>query len=522
MNRWRYVAGSMGCCLLLFMLNMLFAAQPCVAQAIDLSMTDSAGIESSVFGLGAGYAPDYEGSNEYEAVPLMQARVNWGRGYFLSLLGNTLRANLVPSRNWHLGPVVRYRAERDDVEDDEVDLLEEVDAAVELGIFAGYSGEHWLLQLTGLTDAADAHNGSLVELGLGYKIPFQTLGSLTMFAATSYADSDYMDSYFGIDTADSDASGLSVYDADSGFKDASAGLAWQYNFNRNWGMLALAKYTRLLDDAEDSPVVDDEGDADQVLAGIIFNYRFAKKQPEPPPPPMDSDGDGVTDDLDRCPDTPQGVQVDRYGCPLDSDGDGVADYLDECPDTPAGIVVDDVGCPPDSDGDGVPDYLDQCPDTPAGAAIDKYGCPLDTDGDGVPDYLDQCPGTLTGVQVDEKGCPLTMTLDILFDFDDATIKPEFKPELDRAAEFIQKYKDVPQIVIEGHTDSRGAADYNAQLSEDRAEAVRQYLVDNYPIDGKRLVSRGLGEASPIADNTTEAGRAKNRRVEVICCAVLPE
>lgn len=343
-----------------------------------------------------------------------------------------------------------------------------------------------------------------------------------MFASSSYADSDYMDSYFGIDTADADASGLSVYDADSGFKDASAGLAWQYNFNRNWGMLALAKYTRLLDDAEDSPVVDDEGDADQILAGIIFNYRFAKEQPAPPPPPMDSDGDGVTDDLDQCPDTPMGVQVDAKGCPLDSDGDGVADYLDQCPETPAGIVVDEVGCPLDADGDGVPDYLDQCPDTPAGAPVDEYGCPLDSDGDGVPDYLDECPGTLAGVQVDEKGCPLTMTLHIRFDFDDAKIKPAFKPELDRAAAFIQKYENVPQIVIEGHTDSRGAAAYNEQLSERRAASVRQYLIDNYPIDGKRLVARGRGESMPVADNATEAGRAENRRVEVICCAILPE
>ncbi len=519
MNRWRYVAGSMGCCLLLLMLSMMLAAPPCSAQDIDVTMAESAGIETSVFGLGVGYAPDHEGSNDYEAVPLIQARINWQRGYFLSLLGNTLRANLVPNRHWHLGPVARYRMERDDVDDNRIDDMEEVDAAVELGIFGAYSGEHWLLQLTGLKDVADGHDGSLVELGLGYKIPFQERGNLTLFASSTYADSDYMDAYFGIDAANAEASGLSTYEADSGIKDVGAGLAWQYNFNRNWGMLALAKYTRLLDDAKDSPVVDDAGDANQILAGVIFNYRFAKEQPKPA---MDSDGDGVPDHLDQCPGTPRGVEVDMHGCPLDSDGDGVPDYLDQCPDTPVGIEVDEVGCPLDSDGDGVPDYRDQCPDTPAGAPVDKVGCPLDSDGDGVPDYLDLCPGTLLGVQVDENGCPLTLTLHIRFDFDQAVIKPAFKPELDRAAQFIQKYQDVPQIVIEGHTDSRGAADYNQQLSERRAAAVRQYLVDNYPIDGERLVARGRGESMPVADDSTEAGRAENRRVEVICCAVLPE
>jgi outer membrane protein OmpA-like peptidoglycan-associated protein len=125
--------------------------------------------------------------------------------------------------------------------------------------------------------------------------------------------------------------------------------------------------------------------------------------------PIDSDGDGVTDDKDLCPNTPQGVTVDANGCPVDNDGDGVPDYLDQCPDTPYGVAVDENGCPIDSDGDGVPDYLDQCPDTPAEAygKVDANGCPLDSDGDGVPDYLDQCPDTPAAAygKVDANGCP---------------------------------------------------------------------------------------------------------------------
>jgi outer membrane protein len=267
----------MSFCLLLFTLALVLTARPSSAQDIDVTLAESAGTQMSIFGLGVGYAPDYEGSNDYEAVPLIQARINWQQGYFLSLLGNTLRANLVPSRNWHLGPVARYRMERDDVDDDRIDDMEEVDAAVELGVFGAYSDERWLLRLTVLKDVADGHDGSLVELGLGYKIPLQERGKLTLFATSTYADSDYMDAYFGIDAADAAASGLSTYDADSGFKDLSAGLAWQYNFNRQWGMLAFAKYTRLLGDAEDSPVVDDAGDAGQSLVGVVFNYRFGQE-----------------------------------------------------------------------------------------------------------------------------------------------------------------------------------------------------------------------------------------------------
>ena len=521
MQRWWQWTRLVGVSLGMLAVALWLGSRPAMAQDLDLTMTEGAGIASSVFGLGVGVAPDYEGSNEYEAVPLLQARVNWGQGYFVSFLGNSLRANVIPSKNWHLGPLFRYRGERDDVADDEVDNMKKVDAAVELGAFGSYSGEHWLTTLSVAKDVAAGHHGVVSELGLGYKISFQSMGHMTLFAQTTYADNDYMQSYFGVNTADADSSGLSRYSADSGFKDASAGLAWQYNFNRNWGMLALARYTRLLNDAKDSPVVDDEGDANQGLVGVILNYRFAQKEPEPMAV-LDSDGDGVPDDRDQCPDTPYGVTVDANGCPIDSDGDGVPDYLDQCPDTPMGIQVDANGCPFDSDGDGVPDYLDQCPDTPAGAPVDKFGCPLDTDGDGVPDYLDQCPGTLKGVQVDEVGCPLSMTLHIQFDTNKADIKPAFKAELDNAAAFIQKYETVPQIIIEGHTDSRGKDVYNQQLSERRAKAVREYLIANYPIEAKRLIAVGKGERMPVADNATEAGRAENRRVEVICCAIVPE
>lgn len=274
MSRWRYVAGSMGCLLLLFALAMVLAAQPSFAQDIDVSMGEGGGTHRSIFGLGVGYAPDYEGSDDYMAVPLIQARVNWQHGYFVSLLGNTLRANLVPNRNWHFGPVVRYRMERDDVDDNRVDNMKKVDAAVELGVFGAYSDEHWLMRVAVLEDAADGHDGSLMELGLGYKVPLQQRGVLTLFATSTYADSDYMDAYFGVSSSDAKASGLSTYDADSGFKDFSIGLAWQHNFDDKWGMLTLAKFTQLLDDAKDSPVVDDAGDENQALVGVVVNYRF--------------------------------------------------------------------------------------------------------------------------------------------------------------------------------------------------------------------------------------------------------
>jgi len=178
--------------------------------------------------------------------------------------------------------------------------------------------------------------------------------------------------------------------------------------------------------------------------------------------------------------------------------------------------------PLDSDGDGVTDDRDQCPDTPRGVNVDDKGCPLDSDRDGVTDDRDQCPDTLKGVVVDDKGCELKLTLHINFGFDKTAIRPEFKSELEKAAAFVRKHSDIPYILLAGHTDSIGTEEYNRRLSMERAQAVRQALIEDYGIDGSKLITRGYGESRPVASNETEEGRYQNRRVELICCAVLPE
>ena len=273
--------------------------------------------------------------------------------------------------------------------------------------------------------------------------------------------------------------------------------------------------------------------------------------------PLDSDGDGVEDYRDQCPDTPEAAwgKVDENGCPMDSDGDGVPDYLDQCPDTPeeARSTTDATGCPIDSDGDGVPDYLDECPNTPeaARAAVDPRGCPIDSDGDGVPDYMDECPGTpieaagkvdAKGCELDSdgdgvpdyqdecpyvigsasnKGCPevkrevrqlLTKAMQgIEFDAGKATIKKSSYQILDMIAEMFVENSDYI-IEVQGHTDNTGKYEQNVKISQQRADAVKQYLIEK-GVDEHRLTAVGYGPDVPIADNKTKAGRAKNRRVE---------
>lgn len=177
--------------------------------------------------------------------------------------------------------------------------------------------------------------------------------------------------------------------------------------------------------------------------------------------------------------------------------------------------------PEDSDGDGVNNRDDRCPATPRGAPVDRDGCPLDSDKDGVYDHMDRCPDTLRDALVDRNGCPLTFTLNIEFDLDKADIKDEHHGELQKAADFIRTNPS-PRILISGHTDDQGEADYNLDLSQRRAQSVRQYLIDVHGVNDGKLVAKGFGEEFPIADNGNRDGRQKNRRVEVTCCTIIFE
>ncbi len=240
----------------------------------------------------------------------------------------------------------------------------------------------------------------------------------------------------------------------------------------------------------------------------------------------DTDGDGVMDDQDRCPSTPRGSIVDQFGCPTDSDGDGVVDGIDRCPNTARGARVNAEGCPDDQDRDGVADGVDQCADTPRGAIVDSRGCPRDSDSDGVYDGIDKCTETPREYAVDDEGCPIpigevgqrfldseAVAFNIEFASGKADILPSSENDLNRVGEVLSDWPDA-KIEISGHTDSQGSESFNRTLSKRRADAVKKWLTDHYSkIDAGNLATKGQGESQPIADNTTDAGRAQNRRVE---------
>ncbi len=261
-----------------------------------------------------------------------------------------------------------------------------------------------------------------------------------------------------------------------------------------------------------------DGQAQTFEILVSLTSTIGHKMKDPPGPAPDSDHDGFVDSADQCPNDPG---VAPNGCPADTDNDGVLDKDDYCPreagPAPKGCPIIDL----DPDKDGVPVPCDQCP-TEAG--VKPLGCPIrDTDGDGIPDDKDKCPKepeTKNGYE-DQDGCPDTIPEQvkkftgviqgIFFDKNKATIRPESKRVLGNAQKVLQTYPSV-NLEISGHTSSEGEPEFNQRLSQDRADSVKQWLVEA-GVPPERLATRGAGPSEPIADNKTAAGREKNRRIE---------
>jgi len=237
--------------------------------------------------------------------------------------------------------------------------------------------------------------------------------------------------------------------------------------------------------------------------------------PTPPAPVVvkDTDGDGIPDNKDKCPSI---AGIEKYnGCPIpDTDGDGINDELDSCPKVPGLARYN--GCPiPDTDKDGVNDEQDSCPNV---AGLVRYhGCPVpDTDGDGINDDLDKCP-TVKGTK-ENSGCPEMqkkmneLAKSVYFKSGASKISSKVYKTIDEVI-VVLKANPTLKLSIEGHTDNTGTESVNKDLSQERADAIVSYLKKK-GIDSKRLIAKGYGSEKPVANNKTEAGKAKNRRVEL--------
>lgn len=281
----------------------------------------------------------------------------------------------------------------------------------------------------------------------------------------------------------------------------------------------------------------------QVIGGTLGLYLGNINKTE-----KDTDKDGVPDDKDKCPTVPgkaefagcpdsdnDGLPDNEDGCPLeagpaanhgcpyaDTDKDGVLDKDDKCPAVPG--PKENNGCPwPDTDNDGILDKDDACP-TVAGVARYK-GCPVpDSDGDGVNDEEDKCP-QVAGLKA-LQGCPaiaeekkqeivkkLTFVAKkIQFTKNQAVLTQGSTVVLDEVVEILQQNPTV-HLQIDGHSSDEGQREVNMRLSQQRADAVKNYITGK-GIDAERLNSKGYGPDKPLNPAKTEQARKQNRRVEI--------
>lgn len=264
-------------------------AVPLAAQADTMRPTDPApGIPMPAaaaapdwrFAVGGGAVmrPEYEGSKDYEADFAPVLTIGWRD--IVQLRGTALTVDALglfgarPVAGLQAGPIVRYRFGRDQDDNAALRGLGDVDGSVEVGGFVRWTTGPWSVGATVVQDVADGHDGMLAELEAGWRTSLAPRWTLGVASQLTWADGNYNQSFFGITAAQAGRSGRARYDADAGIKDVGLTVSLDYALTRNWGISGRVGYKRLLGDAADSPLVDDDGSPDQFLGGLFVSYRF--------------------------------------------------------------------------------------------------------------------------------------------------------------------------------------------------------------------------------------------------------
>ena len=252
-----------------------------LAGAVVLGLAHPAAAADVTLGLGAALAPDYEGSEDYEAVPswLLVVSDLYHPATNVTLRGPQLRSNFVAHPQLRAGVSGLWVPERDDVDDARVDRLRSTDTALMLGGVVGWDffpqPELSLTAAVDLTYDVANNNGFLITPHVAYAnaLPGSPLSVGAELFAT-WASEDYMDEQFSIDANNAARSGLDQYSADDSFKDVGIRGNVTYAFTDSWSTTLAAQYKLLVEDAADSPIVDDRGSEHQLLLGVTVNFKF--------------------------------------------------------------------------------------------------------------------------------------------------------------------------------------------------------------------------------------------------------
>ncbi|MEM7743261.1 MAG: MipA/OmpV family protein [Pseudomonadota bacterium] len=232
-------------------------------------------------GVGVGFAPDYEGSDEFDPIPIVPLSLRY-EGFGIQSAGRGIQIDVSGYEFIDFGPLFQFRGPRDsDVEDPVVSLLPPIDAAYEVGGFVEINlpfiapGKDALTFIGRVSfDVSGAHDGYTIDTALRYSVPIGEKLRINLIGATTLASDNYNDTYFSVTPAGAAASGLRTFRAEGGLKDFSGTIAATYLVTDHWGFTAIAQYTNLVGDASDSPLVEDRGSRHQFLGGIALTYKF--------------------------------------------------------------------------------------------------------------------------------------------------------------------------------------------------------------------------------------------------------
>lgn len=222
-------------------------------------------------GVSAGVAPDYEGSNDYKFGYGPNLAASWRNLIFYR--GKTLGVNLLSNKNLQAGPILARASGRSEDSNDKLNGLGDIDSSIEAGGFVSFRKDPFRFRLEARQDIDSGHEGALVQLSAGSTLPFENPMFLLM-VGTTWASDDYMESFFGINETQSANSGLKSYKAKAGIKDIKIAMTVGYAITNRWRIGGAVEYKRLVGDAADSPIVDDEN---QFLTGISLSYHFGSK-----------------------------------------------------------------------------------------------------------------------------------------------------------------------------------------------------------------------------------------------------
>jgi MipA family protein len=255
------------------------------ARASEIVASGDVSNTPTIVGLGIAIMPDYIGSDDYKAVPLPIVKYTFsGSERYIKLAGPELSFNVLNHPNFQLGPLVRYYGSRDnDIDDDVVKKMKEIGSGLSAGAFLSYEikgvdpRNRINFTFKFLTDISSQYSGYFMDLDATYWRKVAERWDVFVGAGTTYADRNYMDTYFGVNSTNRGSATISElpsFAAESGMRDLRTQAGGIWYFDANWLFGALIRYQRLLSDAADSPVVDGRGDSNQMALGVFAGYRW--------------------------------------------------------------------------------------------------------------------------------------------------------------------------------------------------------------------------------------------------------